>query len=208
MKDFFKYFCLLFLVVFSFYYTDKISNLLIYKSSLMKKIIQTKSAYEQNAVNAVIDGNYIIPGLNGISVNEKSSYYQMKSNQKFDSSLFVFNQISPQISITNNDNLIIKKGNSLKKAVAIIIDTNQKAIDYFEKEKIIYNSLNDIKINNKIEMTYEVDNEMVYEVSSGDIIFINNNLTLNNIKYLLKKIKYRDLKIITLEDLLSEQRDG
>ena len=83
MKNFLSYLLVLILIVASFYYADKISSLVINKSSLMKEINNKKSNYEKEYVNAVITDNYIVPGVNGLKVNVLESYYNMKRENLF-----------------------------------------------------------------------------------------------------------------------------
>ena len=126
MKEIFKYIGLFFLIVFSFYYTDKISTMLIYKSDLMQEINNNKEKYEKDFVNAIIDQDNIIPGTNGIKINELDSYYRMKKNNAFSKTDLVYEEISPIISIENNKNLIISKGRESKQMVALLLNNNKE----------------------------------------------------------------------------------
>ncbi len=47
-------------------------------NELYKQIEAEKDTYEIASVNAIIEGDYIIPGLNGHVVDVKDSYYNMK----------------------------------------------------------------------------------------------------------------------------------
>lgn len=250
MKEICKYIAVLALIVFSFYYADQISHLIIYRSDLMNEILLHKNNYEATSVDAIIIGSYIIPGINGQKVNEMNSYYNMKKNNKYSENKIIYDQIVPNLSVENNKDLIIKKGNSSKNAVSIIAGSNAGVIEYaksndinlsllvtldtldknsfFEQINNDINNYDDLEAilkryeintdicfrlsnpcNNKyrVEETFELDNKFLnYDVSSGDIILVDDNLTVNNFKLLLRKIKYRDLKIIYLSDLISEKR--
>ena len=78
MKRYLKIISISILVIFSFYYTNVVSTMFINKSELMKKINSYKSIYEESFVNAIINDEYIIPGINGISIDSLNSYYKMK----------------------------------------------------------------------------------------------------------------------------------
>lgn len=256
MKNIIKYISIFILIVFSFYYTDKISTLVIYKSDLMKEIVKNKANYEIPYVNAIINGDFIVPGINGLGVNELDSYYQMKKEYLYEKERLVFYEVEPITSIENNKNLIIKQGNQAKKAVSIILDNNvdiqtyckeqslsiNVLVDYesFEKESkfeqlnndedvqkldVILNKYNlntnicIMNVQNKekciesrkylVSPSYEVDNVKIIglEVSAGDIIYIDEDLSLSNFKILLKNIYFRDLKIVKLSELITEKRN-
>ncbi|MBE6148083.1 MAG: hypothetical protein E7167_01025 [Firmicutes bacterium] len=255
MKDILKYISLLILIVFSFYYTDKISTMIIYESDLMQEIIEHKKVENKAFTNAIITGKYITPGLNGLEINELDSYYQMKKDYLYSRNKLVFNEVEPDTSIEKNKRLIINRGNEIKKAVSIIFANNPQVEKYLENILLKVNKLinysefnndsrfeqinneNDLKkldilldkykintnicIVNKnnedkcrqakkylVEPTYYVDNVSIIggEITSGDIIFISDELTLSNFKLLLKKVSYRDLDIIYLSELISEKR--
>jgi len=256
MKDILKYVGLLVLIVFSFYYTDKISMMIIYESDLMQEIISKKDEKETAFVNAIITGNYITPGLNGLKINELDSYYQMKKDYKYISSKLVYDEVEPETTIEKNKNFVINQANKSKKAVSIIVDNNREILKYAKENPLKINCLitydefdknssleqinidkdiekldillNKYKLNTNIciinkqnkddclekqkylvEETYYIDNISIasYQVNSGDILLISNDLSLANFKILLKKISYRDLDIVYLSKLISEKRN-
>lgn len=236
-----KYFFILGLLIFSFYYTKEISIMLIYKSNLMNQIKDKKVLKEVEFENAIIENKYIIPGVNGVKVNELESYYKMlNDNNIFSMNSFVFQQVKPEISLEENKNLIIKKGNANKNSVSIVLEYNKIIIDYasslnmnfnvlvnennFDKNAVYEQIDNSGKLHNSIcfdsdenfdncinkylvKCTYVIDNNTVYkyEVSAGDILYVKE-ITLDNFKYLVRKINYRNIKIIFLSELISEVR--
>ena len=78
MKDLFKFISILLLIIFSFYYSDKISTFIINKSNLMQQITNNEDKYYLKPINAIIDDINIIPGINGLKINKIDSYYKMK----------------------------------------------------------------------------------------------------------------------------------
>ena len=84
MKKYYKMFGIALIMAFSFYYTERISLIVLNKSPLMITINEEKEKYSIKSVNALIDGNYIIPGVNGIEVNARDSYYRMQELEIFD----------------------------------------------------------------------------------------------------------------------------
>lgn len=255
-KDLIKYLSILVLISFSFFYTDKISKMIIFKSPLMQAIENKKENYKIESSNAIINGDYIIPGLNGREVALLDSYYQMKSDKTFNETLLVFNEVAPKESINNHKALIINKANSYKRKVSIIIESNSDVISYCEKNNIKANVLANMKsFNNSstlepinydddyetfekflknldknnnlcyvnsynkdmcakynkflIENTYIVSPSSLLRINitSGDIIAIDNTLDLTSFKLLLQKIAYQDLEVTYLSDLISEKRN-
>ena len=254
MKDLFKLISILILIVFSFYYSDKISSIIINKSSLMHAITNNEDKYYCKPIDAIINGDNIIPGINGIKINKIDSYYKMKDDNVFSEDKITFEQIIPTISIENNKDLIINQGNSLKNVVSIIVKDNNDIINYsinnniFITRLVTYNTfnqdakyeqinidsdyskldtiLNKYKINTNIcyldysdkntctrnhkyivDKTYSLLNAVNFKnkLSRGDIIFIEDSMSLSNYKIILKEINYRDLKIDFLSNLISEE---
>ena len=68
---------LLVLILFSFFYTDRVMNFINKKDPLMNKIDLLKDKYEILPVNAVLDSNTIIPGVKVKSVDLDDIYYIM-----------------------------------------------------------------------------------------------------------------------------------
>lgn len=177
MKDIIKYTSLLILIVFSFYYTDKISTMIIYESDLMQEIISNKEKEKLPSYNAVISGKYIIPGVNGLEINELDSYYQMKKDYIYSRSKLVFNEVEPTTSLEQNKHLIINKGNKIKKAVAIIINNNNKIEEYCQRNNILVSKL--IKYNdfNKDSLLEQINDEKDY--SKLDTLLYKYKLNTN-----------------------------
>lgn len=132
MKKYYQYFGLALIMVFSFYYTDKISAIVLNKNPLMKTIQEKASDYQVKSVNAEIDGNYITPGINGLKVNVKESFYEMQQYDVFNQYYLVFEQEKPDISLDNNKDKIITKGNKKIKQVSFIFEDDNTLSDYFK----------------------------------------------------------------------------
>lgn len=247
-------------MVFSFYYTEKIAMIVLNKNPLMQEINKEKQNYKIESVNAQIDGDYIIPGINGIEVNVKNSFYNMKEAKTFNRYFLVFDQIKPEVSIADNKDKIIKNGNRSLKQVALVLEqegiisdylksmeikasllvTNKtyKKSSYFEvinndiKEfKTLEKELNLNKENRKICVindlnknlckkvhNYLIDPELVLNSSNylmvkknlkdGSIILISNNANLDEVKLLIKEIKYKGMSLEYLSDLIDEKNEN
>ena len=259
MKNLFKYLGLFSLALFSFYYTEKMSNIVVNNSELMLEINMNSDDYEILPVSAIISDEYIIPGLNGYTVNVLKSYNNMKFLDDFNSYYLEYDTILPNVSIYNNLDKIIKYGNKNKQSVSIIVKNNFDVIKYstekdinitrlidkntFDKNvefeqindeyleyKKVENMLNYNNINKNIciinddnidickkEKKLLVEASIVMNnynlsnikniINGGYIIYVNDNVDLTNYKLLLKQIYYKDLEIVSLSDLIKEERD-
>ena len=128
-------------MLFSFYYTDQIANLVLEKNELYQKIAALKDNYTVTSVSAVIQDKYITPGLNGSAVNVKNSYYNMKNLDLFNEYYLVFDEIKPKISLEDHKDKIICQGNPAKNNIAFILENDKKIINYFQEHKIPANLL-------------------------------------------------------------------
>ena len=117
--------------MFSFFYTEKIANYVLENNELYKEISSEKDNYEVLFVNAVIEGDYITPGLNGQVVDVKNSYYNMKDMDVFNSYYLMYDTTYPEVSLDNNKDKIINKGNALKNSVAFILEYDEELIKFF-----------------------------------------------------------------------------
>ena len=259
MKKVYKILWLFCLTIFSFYYTEKIALIMQSKSNLMQEI-EKSSNNSIKSVSAIIDGNTIIPGLNGLEVDKQSSFAKMKDLGIFNSYYLVYKEVPPTISLKDNKDKIIIRGNKAKKSVSLILESYNELANYLQQNNLkasiliklknylksdyfelinnewdnfetIERLLNSNNINKNIcvindynynicqkkdkflvKPTYSINNHNLINyksnITSGDIILIDNNMSLDNLKILLKEIQYRDLKIIYLSEMISENNNG
>ena len=251
MKSSLKYIFLFGLIIFSFYYTDKVSTMMINNSLLMQTIKDNASFYEIPSTNAIIINNKIIPGQNGREVNLYHSYYQMKNDNYFDASKLVFNETIPSLSLENNKEYIIDKVRYQKRGLSLVFKDNQEILNYLNNKHLIINRLvNKITFNknasyeqisideqtdhlltkyqlNKqlcfnnyfdldyclitgkyiVHSTYDINNllNIDQKIISGNILFLEDTLSLSDFKLLLSKIYSKDLKLYYLNDFISEK---
>lgn len=244
---------------FSFFYTEKIANLTLENNEIYKNIKEEASKYEVGFVNAEVDDLYVTPGLNGKTVNLKDSYYNMKDINLFNSYYLVFDKTYPKISIANNKDKIIKKGNSEKRSVSFILEYNEEMINFFKnngydasilvdvntfrKDEELEQLNNESKNFNNLETlinkysknaqacyitpsnedvcrknkkylvkSEKVINDMTFKnirmnIESGDIYYVTKNTNVKSMQILINSILYKDLDIVRLSELLSEERD-
>lgn len=151
---------LLTLFCFTFMYTEKVINVVMEQDEIMIKIKETETSYNQDPINAKIENDTIIPGNIGKYIDTEASYKAMKKFGYFDSSQIIYKNIYPEISIYNNYNKYIIKGNIKEKNVSLIYILNN--------DKTINNILN-IITNKNIPMNFFIDSH-----------FLNNNINIIN----------------------------
>lgn len=178
MKNLFKYIGLTAIILFSFYYTEKMGNIVINNSSLVAEINENSVDYNIEAVSAVIEDDYIIPGLNGYTVNVLKSYDNMRYLDTFNSYYLEYDTVAPNVSLENNKDKIIKYGNKNKNAVSIIIENNIDIINYSKEKNIKITRL--VNHNNyEKNAYYEQVNNDYEEYKKVESMLNNSNLNKN-----------------------------
>lgn len=188
--------------MFSFFYTEKIANYVLENNELYKQIAQEKDYYTVASVNAVIEGEYITPGLTGQVVDIKDSYYNMKDMEAFNSYYLMYDVTYPEVSLDNNVDKIINKGNPLKDSVSFILEYDKEMIDYFvnnNNDASVVVTIDNFDKSSKLEqLNGEVDEFKEIEslinkyTTNANICYINNNnldVCKKNGKYLVQSEK-------------------
>ncbi len=257
IKKYIKYLGLLILCLASFYYTEKVALYVKSKNPLMQTLKDIKETNYVSSINStIIDDLYIIPGLNGQEINLDKSFTNLHKHNIYDESNLVWNEIKPSISIEDNKDKIIIRGNKEKNSVSLIFENITKLSEYLIQNNYKVNLLiNEEPKNNKYELinnsntktTYQAiekylnkndnNNNLCYikdetnipdycqdkylfkssmiishttistlnnKISSGEIILIKDSLTLSELNVLLNQIKYKNLSIVPLSELISE----
>lgn len=170
------------------------------QDEIMIKIKEEENNLNINPINAIIENDTIIPGNTGKDIDIEASYKSMKKIGYYDQSLITYQKVYPEISIYNNYNLYIIKGNTQNKLVSIIyILNNNKTLNTITDSINKYN----ININFFIDSTYlynninlidTLTNNEIYNYGSNgkytkDNLIITNNIinnkSNNNSKYCL-----------------------
>jgi hypothetical protein len=247
-------------MIFSFIYTEHIADLTLKNNKMYQSIEANKDAYEIMPVNATIDKENIIPGLNGQTVNTKNSYFNMKDLKVFNSFYLIYDQTTPEISLENNKDKIISQGNPYKNSVAFVLeydpaiikifesynitasilvnidtfDKNEKNFEQLNNETTKFNNLETIlnKYNSNTHICYINNNNQTLcqknknylvkttkvlnksniidiknNITSGDIYYIPKNTDELTIRLIINSIMYKDIDIISLSKLISEERN-
>lgn len=120
MKKTFQVIGLISLTIFSFFLTEKTALVVNNLDEIMVTIKSEKDKYKSDYVNAIVEGNTIIPGVNGKTVNVNKSYKNMKMNGYFNEKLFIYDYTKPKISLNDNLDKYIIKGNPNKRMVSLV----------------------------------------------------------------------------------------
>ena len=181
-------FCML--ICISFVYTEKAANLVVQKDDLMMTINDSSSNYEIAPIDGVINENTFIPGINGIKVNNKESYKEMKKYGKFSDNLLKFIQIEPKNKLKDNYDKYIISGNSNKKEVSIILLVNG--------DDNIDNILNIVE-NKNISINFFVDGYWFENNNNMIESLIEKNHIIGNLSY---NLDYQDGAFVWMDTII------
>lgn len=168
----------LLLVLFSFYYTNKTVEIIREADPLMKQIKQESEKHTTIAKNATIEGNKMIPGLNGEQVDYEETYKRMKQYGSYNESLTIFEETRPTISIEDMYDKFIISGNEEKKEVSLVFP--------------VYNNTDPKKI---IQILNQEDTRATFFI---DGLWLENNLSL------VKNMNNHELEILNYNNRYEE----
>ena len=176
-----KVLIVIFLTIFSFYYTNKTIDIIRETDPIMKEIKKSNNKYYKKAMNAKVVNNTIIPGINGKRIDYKKSYRKMKKYGNYNEVLTVFKETKPNISINNIYDKYITVGNNEKKSVSLVFKIENNT----DIENI--KNINNILVNKNIKSTIFIDG-----------LFLENNLDLVN------SFKLSELEILNYDNSYKE----
>ena len=178
------------LICITFFYTEKVINVTMNQDEIMVKIKEYAKNNNYPPTNATIYEDTIIPGNIGKQVNEEASYKAIKKLNYFEPSLIVYQDIYPEISIYNNYQKYIIKGNTKNKNISLIYiinnnNTIDNVLDTINKYKIQINFFIDSSfLNNNISIIDKIKDNEIYSYGNlgtytKDNLIIGNNI-INN----------------------------
>ncbi len=182
MNKYLRIFGLIFLLCFSFYYTEKLAQFMRSKDPIYESILASMDDYKTLSVNAIIKDNTIIPGLSGEVVNVEKSFENMKNLGYFTEKGFVFDEVLPSVSLKENLDKMVVQGSRYKNGVSFI--TSDESISSFLEEMAVpyaflvdKNTVHKIlnyatKINNDGKNYKEVDNIMKNKKWNYDFCYV------------------------------------
>ncbi len=181
-----------FLICFSFYYTEKSVNLVKYTDPIMKEIKKNAKEYKVEVNNAVVSEDEVLPGYNGLEVDYENSYQAMKRIGEYDKDSIVLKEIKPEISIHDNYDKYIIKGNYLKDTVGLVFLLNEntdidKIMDVLDKKLVTATFITTNKyLEDHPKEIYELakcDYEVQLQVKNDDELVLARNTLKNIINY-------------------------
>ena len=92
---------------------------------IMKEIKASSKKYEVLPQNALIIGDKIIPGQNGLEVDYQESYQKMKKYGSYNEALTTLKEMEPAISVNDYYDKYVVTGNSESKEVALIFKVDK-----------------------------------------------------------------------------------
>ena len=218
MKNFFKIIGVLVLVFFSFFYTEKAITVLNEQDEIMIKLTEAKDKYKKDSVSAIIADDTIIPGIQGKEIDIDKSYKNMKKIGIFNSKLIEYKTINPDISINDNYDKYIIKGNNKFNNVSLIfkVDSDneyEKVLDIIKYNNIKANIFIDYDyLSQNISNINKNDNYNYYSYGNKgkytiDILIMSNNVInrkSNNAIYCLNESKNKNnLKVCSENNVYS-----
>lgn len=180
MKKKIGYIFLLIFSFLSFYITYKTANFIKQVDVIMKKIKETSNDYNISRTNGIINGDTIIPGVNGLKVNIDKSYNKMKKVGFFSDKLLVYDILKNNNLLADNLDKYIIKGSNTKKGVSILLFLDDKS------DKKTFNKLINYPLNIIVNYNYYLDNEKYI-----------NNLIKRNYNVLIYSISEYNIKNFT-----------
>lgn len=184
---FIKLLGLLCLICFTFIYTEKIIDVSISQDEIMIKLKEVENTYKVEPIDAIIQDDTIVPGNVGKYIDIDTSYKNMKKIGYFEESLISYKNIYPNISIYNNFNKYIIKGNIQNKQVSLIyILNNDKTINNIinilkSKNTPISFFIDSAFLNNNIDIIYNLKDYEIYNYGNNGKYTKDNLIITNNI---------------------------
>lgn len=178
LKKLIKPLSAIFLLLFSFYYTDKVVDIIREKDPIMQQIRLSSEKYKVDSIDARVVGDNIIPGKNGREIDYEESYSKMKQYGMYNEALTAFKEIEPTISIEDYYDKYIIQGNNEYKKVALVFKINSN--------------------NNFLELINVLNNQNIKTTLFIDGLFLENNTST------IKKLLNHELEILSYDNKYDE----
>ena len=172
-----KYIIFSILMLLSFYLTDKVMIYIDNKSPLMKEIVSKTDDYNVLPVNATISDNTIIPGINGKEINKHKSLIKMQEFGAFNENFLIYDTLKPNISLNDNKDKIIIKGNNLKRNISLILEPNETLENYLKDNNIEFTLIANLNTDLKLNKEYINGEGDEKKFSDLNALFNKNSLS-------------------------------
>lgn len=200
MKNIIKIISIFVFLIISIYTTNYSVESLKNKDPIMQEIKRSTSKYQIEPKDATIIDNSIIPGIYGKKIDYNESYNRMKKYGMYNESLTKVIDVAPTISINENNDKYIEKGNNHNRNISIVITIKNKDyinnvlslvkqtkedITFFIDGTLLESNLNIIRNLNKYEIEILSYDGKIDEVFFKTSISYLNQITKNKVKYCL-----------------------
>lgn len=174
------------LICFTFFYTEKVIDIAINQDEIMINIKEYATKNNVNPTNAIIEDDTIIPGNTGKYIDTEASYKAMKKIGYFEPTQIIYKNIYPEVSIYNNYNKYIIKGNNQNKNISLIYILNNNTIDGVLNIVNNYNIkinffIDSSFLNNNINIINKLSNHEIYNYGNSGKYTKDNLIIANNI---------------------------
>ncbi|NLL01514.1 MAG: hypothetical protein GX265_00600 [Mollicutes bacterium] len=183
-----KYLLLGIFMLISFYFTDKIMIYLENQNPIMKQIQEVENKYTETPVNATIKDNTIIPGKKGKKINKRKSLLKMDDFGSFNETFLIYDEIKPEVSLEDNLDKVIIKGNPSKRSVAFVVE-DANITKYFDENDIQYTLISNLKSDLKKERDY-----LLGEEDKKNISDLNSLLNKNKVNSKICLVNYSNIE--------------
>ena len=172
LKKSLSYFGVFVLVCFSFFYTDKAVDIVKKNDPIMQTILENSESLKVEPVNATINFDEVITGLNGKKVNIDKSYQNMKKVNRYVESMIVYDEILPD-TIIQYDKYVVK-GNEMKNQVSLVFKVDNK-------DNI--NQISKILNDKDVLATFFIDGNVVENNMDLVLNLVNDGYDIENLGY-------------------------
>lgn len=173
MRKIFEGIGLLALLLVSFIYTEKTMTVIKENDEVMVHLKSVADSYYIKPIEAIINEDEFIPGINGRKVDINKSYDKMKQIGSFTESLLVFEDVKPENTISKNVDKYITSGNKEKNMISLL---------FLIYEDSDVNSLINILNKRNTKATLFIDG-MWLEHNNERINEISKNYEIGNLSY-------------------------
>ena len=186
IKKFTQVFSILVLAGFSFFYTEKVTQIVRNNDPIMLKIKDAKKTISVAKIDPVINDDEYITGVNGCDIDVDKSYTKMKNVGEYKEELLVLSETVIDKKIKNK---YIISGNKNEKNVSIV---------FIIKDKVNNNIVNYLN-SRKVNANFFIEGNYL----SKNIVNIKELASNHSIYYLGTDGKYSDKYMIYNNNLIN-----
>lgn len=186
LKKITQVFSILLLAGFSFFYTEKVTQIVRNNDPIMLKIRDAKKTISVAKIDPVINDDEYITGVNGCDIDVDKSYTKMKNVGEYKEELLVLSETVIDKKIKNK---YIISGNKKEKNVSIV---------FIIKDKVNNNLVNYLN-SRKVNANFFIEGNYL----SKNIVNIKELASNHSIYYLGTDGKYSDKYMIYNNNLIN-----